>query len=263
MIRNNNVSAVLASVALMFIGAHTAQAGFAEGMLAYSRGDMKVAIREFTPVAEANDSRAQFLLAQIYEQTRSAPKGQAQAVMWYRRAAINGVVAAMRRLGDIYGNSQGSGSDPVQAYAWYDFASSRLSPHRDRFGRLRDDLAAKMHPLTLDHARHVALYWRANTTKIGIVIPAPAPPSELTSTVEAVQSKKLSTKQSGAAVQAAVRRVQTALAVRGYDVGIIDGIFGSRTRAAIRAFQSDQGLEPDGQVTADLIERAEGDAEDG
>jgi peptidoglycan hydrolase-like protein with peptidoglycan-binding domain len=45
-----------------------------------------------------------------------------------------------------------------------------------------------------------------------------------------------------------VRGVQRALAVHGYDVGPADGVFGSRTRAALRAFQAAHGLVPDGWV---------------
>ena len=108
MIRHQDVISKIALVGSLCVSAHSAHAGFAEGMVAYARGDMKAAIREFTPAAHAGDSRAQFLLAQIYEQTKLAPRGKADAVIWYRRAAINGVVAAMRRLGDIYGGGDGA-----------------------------------------------------------------------------------------------------------------------------------------------------------
>ena len=263
MVRLVNAVGVCGVAASMAIEVPPAQAGFAEGMAAYSRGDMAAAVREFVPVAHANDSRAQFLLGQIYEQTSPTPRGQADAMMWYRRAAVNGIVAAMRRLGDIYRNGRGDETDPVQAYAWYDLASSRLSPHRDSFTRLRDDIASKMPPSALDHARHLAVYWRGDAAKIGVMIPAPRPPPELPSPVEVIDSIKLSTKEVGPAAEARVRRVQTALAARGYDVGPIVGIIGSRTSAAIRAFQSDQGLVPDGRLTAELVERLEGDAEDG
>jgi peptidoglycan hydrolase-like protein with peptidoglycan-binding domain len=47
--------------------------------------------------------------------------------------------------------------------------------------------------------------------------------------------------------------VQSKLAARGYDPGPIDGKVGSRTRAAIRAFQQDRGLVVDGQITPALI----------
>ena len=45
-----------------------------------------------------------------------------------------------------------------------------------------------------------------------------------------------------------VKYLQRSLAEAGYAVGKIDGIFGSETLSAVRAFQSDHGLTPDGKV---------------
>lgn len=45
-----------------------------------------------------------------------------------------------------------------------------------------------------------------------------------------------------------VKYLQRALAEAGYDVGKIDGIFGSETLSAVRAFQSDHNLTPDGKA---------------
>ncbi len=45
-----------------------------------------------------------------------------------------------------------------------------------------------------------------------------------------------------------VQELQTFLAAEGYDVGLLDGIFGPKTRAAVRQFQSDQGIVVDGVV---------------
>lgn len=45
-----------------------------------------------------------------------------------------------------------------------------------------------------------------------------------------------------------VKYLQRALAEAGYDVGKIDGIFGSETLSAVRAFQYDHNLTPDGKV---------------
>ena len=45
-----------------------------------------------------------------------------------------------------------------------------------------------------------------------------------------------------------VKYLQRALDEYGYDVGKIDGIFGTETLSAVRAFQSDHGLTPDGKV---------------
>lgn len=48
--------------------------------------------------------------------------------------------------------------------------------------------------------------------------------------------------------------VQAALARRGYYRGPIDGILGSGSRRALRAFQSDEGLVVTGRVTASTLD---------
>ncbi len=55
-----------------------------------------------------------------------------------------------------------------------------------------------------------------------------------------------------------VRELQELLNSRGFDSGEPDGRVGSRTRAAIRAFQSEQGLIPDGHATLELLDRLRG-----
>ena len=45
-----------------------------------------------------------------------------------------------------------------------------------------------------------------------------------------------------------IKKVQEALAARGYAPGPIDGRAGPKTQKAIRLFQQDSGLDPDGQV---------------
>ncbi len=252
------------AVVSMVASIGSAGAGFDQGLAAYARGDVPTALRELLPAARADDARAQYLLAQIYESAREFPKDRANAVMWYRRAAINGIVAAMRRLGSIYRNGKGAEIDPVQAYAWYDLASTRLGPHRVSFGLIRDDIAAKLPPLDLAHARLLALHWRGGAATIGVMIPPPPVPVQ-TPPEEVFKAKKSLTGEAGSSPETRARllRAQTALATRGYNVGPVDGIMGPRTGAAIKAFQSDQGLAPDGRVTNGLIERLEGDAEEG
>lgn len=43
-----------------------------------------------------------------------------------------------------------------------------------------------------------------------------------------------------------VRQIQQALADRGYSLGTVDGIFGTRTQTALLKYQSDHGLKSDG-----------------
>lgn len=49
--------------------------------------------------------------------------------------------------------------------------------------------------------------------------------------------------------------LQTLLNGLGYDAGAADGLFGSNTRRAVRAFQGEQGMPADGFPTAQLLER--------
>mgnify|MGYP007071565300 CR=1 FL=1 len=46
----------------------------------------------------------------------------------------------------------------------------------------------------------------------------------------------------------AVASLQSDLAAKGFDPGPVDGIFGNKTRGAVRAFQASAGLNPDGVV---------------
>jgi peptidoglycan hydrolase-like protein with peptidoglycan-binding domain len=52
-----------------------------------------------------------------------------------------------------------------------------------------------------------------------------------------------------------VLALQTALNQRGFDSGVADGIFGSRTRDAVRRYQRSVGLPADGYPDGSLLER--------
>jgi len=50
-------------------------------------------------------------------------------------------------------------------------------------------------------------------------------------------------------------QTQEALLALGYEIGDIDGVIGRKTRAAIKAFQSSQGLAADGKESPELLQR--------
>jgi hypothetical protein len=54
---------------------------------------------------------------------------------------------------------------------------------------------------------------------------------------------------------AEIKRLQTALSQRGYDVGKIDGIIGLQTRAAVKDVQMQLGLPADSYPTTELLSR--------
>jgi peptidoglycan hydrolase-like protein with peptidoglycan-binding domain len=55
--------------------------------------------------------------------------------------------------------------------------------------------------------------------------------------------------------EAIVKQVQQSLIARGYRAGAADGQMGAETVAAIRTFETDQGLVPKGRISADVLER--------
>lgn len=50
------------------------------------------------------------------------------------------------------------------------------------------------------------------------------------------------------------REVQQLLAERGYDIGAADGVMGSRTQAAVKAFQKELGAEPTGRAGGQVLD---------
>ena len=51
--------------------------------------------------------------------------------------------------------------------------------------------------------------------------------------------------------------VESALQARGYNVGTVDGTIDAQSRAGIRAYQRDAGLDPNGQVSTQLLTHIE------
>ena len=51
--------------------------------------------------------------------------------------------------------------------------------------------------------------------------------------------------------------VESALQARGYNVGTVDGNIDAQSRAGIRAYQRDAGLDPNGQVSTQLLSHIE------
>ena len=53
----------------------------------------------------------------------------------------------------------------------------------------------------------------------------------------------------------AVRNIQLILNKNGYDAGSADGVMGAKTKAAIAAFQKDNGMEATGEVDEKLVRK--------
>jgi formylglycine-generating enzyme required for sulfatase activity/peptidoglycan hydrolase-like protein with peptidoglycan-binding domain len=94
-------------------------ADYQTGVDAYQRGDYATALREWRPLAERGDSRAQFNLGFMYANGHGTSQNYAEAVKWYRKAANQGQAVATYNLGIMYHNGRGVSEDFAEAVKWY------------------------------------------------------------------------------------------------------------------------------------------------
>ena len=90
-----------------------------KGKAAYERGDYATALKEWRPLAEEGDARAQTSLGFMYFKGHGVSQDYGEAVKWIRRAAEQGDAAAQFRLGFMYYDGQGVPQDYVEAMRWY------------------------------------------------------------------------------------------------------------------------------------------------
>jgi TPR repeat protein/S1-C subfamily serine protease len=186
--------------------------------------DYTEAVNWYRRAAEQGFEAAQNNLGVMYMQGRGVSQDYAEAINWYSRAAEQGDASAQNNLGIMYSNGLGVPQDQVLAYMWLNLAAAHHPPgeNREQTAEARDKVAAYLSPQEIARAQRMAREWR---------------PFE----------------------KLRIRVIQWQLTGLGYDPGPADGIIGPKTRAAIRAFQSDVGLPVDGEIS-DALTAALSDA---
>ncbi len=111
--------AALAAVAMLAPG--MAAADVKAGVEAWSRGDYARAVEQWRAPAAAGDADAQFNLGQAYKLGRGVPADQAQALEWFRKAAVQGHPQAE----DNYGLSLFQNDRRADALPWLEKAVAR------------------------------------------------------------------------------------------------------------------------------------------
>ena len=86
----------------LVLAAAAAHADYDSGKKAYDAGDYAAAMREWRPLAEAGDADAQRGMGYIYRFGRGVAVDEAEAVMWYARAARQGDMYAQHALGVMF-----------------------------------------------------------------------------------------------------------------------------------------------------------------
>lgn len=87
--------------------------------------DKAEAVKWFRKAALQGSAKAQFYLGSSYLQGEGVQKDEAAAVTWYRKAAEQGYAEAQFYLGSMYREGLGVPKDDAQAYKWFLLAGAQ------------------------------------------------------------------------------------------------------------------------------------------
>lgn len=110
---------VLAALVLPLMLACNARAGLKDGIDAFNHKDYARALREFLPLADDGNARAQMYLGGMYLFGFSVPRNPAMAFKWYHRAARQGLPWAQYNLASLYYDGKGTDKSREKALQWY------------------------------------------------------------------------------------------------------------------------------------------------
>ncbi len=133
-------------------------ADFQAGLDAYRQGDYETALKEWRPLAEQGDARAQFNLGLMYRVGQGVPQDYTQALKWFRLAAEQGDAGGQSKLGASYNIGKGVPQDYVQAHMWANLAAAQGIKNALELRKL---IAKKMTPEQIAEAQRLAREWLA------------------------------------------------------------------------------------------------------
>ena len=131
---------------------------FDKGVAAEKRGDYAAALREWRPLAEQGDARAQYNLGQLYLQGLGVPQEPYEAAKWHRLAAEQGNAVAQFSLGLVHWLGQGLPQDYVRAHMWFNIAAVHGYMYANKG---RDRVAKLMAAGDISKAERMAREWLA------------------------------------------------------------------------------------------------------
>jgi len=124
---------------------------------AFKRRDFATAFREWRPLAEQGDAKAQHGLGYMYLNGWGVTRDYAEAVKWIRNAADQGYASAQGNLGVMYTVGQGVTRDYVQAHMWLNLA---VAQGNKQAAKNRDGVVKRMTPTQIAEAQRLAAKWR-------------------------------------------------------------------------------------------------------
>ena len=126
---------------------------FQRGVEAYNKGDYATALKEWTPLADLGNVKAQYNLGLMYDMGKGVLQDYKKAVRWYQLAAEQGHSKAQGNLGVMYAFGNGIIKDYVYAHMWGNIASMNGN---DKGETLRGYVAEKMTSSQIEEAQRLA-----------------------------------------------------------------------------------------------------------
>ncbi|MCT9000050.1 peptidoglycan-binding protein [Chelativorans intermedius] len=201
--------------------------------------DIAAAKKWYRRAAEQGNASAMHNLGVLYAMGADGTTDNDEAARWFQEAADLGVVDSQFNLGILAAKGVGMKRDLGEAYKW--FAIVARTGDEDAAAK-RDEIAEAMAPADLAKAQAKAKLWQARE------------PIADANIVEVPQAWRTDAQATGSIdMKKAIGNIQALLNRRGFDAGPADGVMGEKTRAAIRAFQKENGLEVTGSVNEALV----------
>ena len=118
------------------------------------------AVKWYRKAAMQGAASAQYNLGFMYLNGQGVPQNYAEAAKWYRKAAEQGDVDATRILGLAYYLGKWVPKDFVQSYFWFSEAASRASGDEYRqASEAKDRVVKELTPEKLEEAQRMVTEW--------------------------------------------------------------------------------------------------------
>lgn len=227
---------------------HAADKGFVPALYRlgnlYEKGtgvprSIEKATQLYEEAAAKGNASAMHNLAVLYASGAAGAQDYGKAVEWFAKAAQYGVSDSQFNLAILYARGNGTTQDLEGSYKWFSIAAK--DGDKDA-AQKREDVAKAMTP--------------AQRTKVDAEVAAwkPTPLDVDANSVNAPDEwVGKGTKTASIDMKKVIHNVQAILNNNGFDAGPADGVMGAKTTAAIKAFQTSIGQEPNGQINDQLV----------
>lgn len=158
------------AVLIVLFGTQSFSQDLNKGLKAYNAGDYATALKEWKPLAEEGNARAQHNLGVMYQLGRGFLEDATEAVKWYRLSAEQGYAEAQYNLGNMYRKGNGVLKDYTEVLKWWRLSAEQGNTYAQHNlgvmyqqgkGVLQDNVTAHMwYDIALTNGREKAVEWR-------------------------------------------------------------------------------------------------------